>query len=211
MKIWSFGLAIVVAAAFGGSVQAASVGSANANLLPNQIFNTDPTSFSGIVDYRTGWNPGQWRTPFQNTDTSKIEQYHDTQPYLSIQGGANATWAGAGNAITLFWGSPDTYNLIEFFTSNDASGTAFDSITGAAVVPPGTNQLGHVLATIVAKGFFNSVRLSSGSNAFELTNFEIICTTCAISFDTPIPGALPLFASGLGMLGFYGWRRRKSA
>jgi hypothetical protein len=27
----------------------------------------------------------------------------------------------------------------------------------------------------------------------------------------PLPGALPLFASGLGALGFVGWRKRKKA
>ena len=26
---------------------------------------------------------------------------------------------------------------------------------------------------------------------------------------TPLPGALPLFASGLGMMGFWGWRRKR--
>jgi hypothetical protein len=29
--------------------------------------------------------------------------------------------------------------------------------------------------------------------------------------QTPIPGALPLFASGLGVLGLYGWRRKRRA
>jgi hypothetical protein len=28
---------------------------------------------------------------------------------------------------------------------------------------------------------------------------------------TPIPGALPLFASGLGVIGYFGWRRRQYA
>jgi len=28
---------------------------------------------------------------------------------------------------------------------------------------------------------------------------------------TPIPAALPLFLSALGGLGYFGWRRRKSA
>jgi hypothetical protein len=28
---------------------------------------------------------------------------------------------------------------------------------------------------------------------------------------TPIPGALPLFASGAGVLGFFGWRRKKKS
>ncbi len=36
--------------------------------------------------------------------------------------------------------------------------------------------------------------------------------TTAISSETPLPAALPLFASGLGALGLFGWcRKRKNA
>jgi hypothetical protein len=35
---------------------------------------------------------------------------------------------------------------------------------------------------------------------------------CAAAMGTtPIPAALPLFASGLGALGFIGWRRKRKA
>jgi hypothetical protein len=35
---------------------------------------------------------------------------------------------------------------------------------------------------------------------------------CAVVIGaTPIPAALPLFASGLGALGFIGWRRKRKA
>jgi hypothetical protein len=37
------------------------------------------------------------------------------------------------------------------------------------------------------------------------------CTNCAPTppGETPIPGALPLFTSGIGLLGFLGWRRKR--
>ena len=37
-----------------------------------------------------------------------------------------------------------------------------------------------------------------------------LSTVSAIS-TTPVPAALPLFASGLGVLGLLGWRRKKKA
>ena len=32
-----------------------------------------------------------------------------------------------------------------------------------------------------------------------------------IATGTPLPAALPLFASGMGVLGFFGWRRKRKA
>lgn len=42
-----------------------------------------------------------------------------------------------------------------------------------------------------------------GTNlAFQLTGTEAA---------TPLPAALPLFATGLGAMGFFGWRRKRKA
>ena len=54
-------------------------------------------------------------------------------------------------------------------------------------------------------GFFNSVVLSSTDYAFEFANL----TAYDPPTVTPLPAALPLFATGLGALGLLGWRRNK--
>jgi hypothetical protein len=42
------------------------------------------------------------------------------------------------------------------------------------------------------------------------TNIHAVLTVAAVA-TTPIPAALPLFASALGGLGFVGWRRKRAA
>jgi hypothetical protein len=63
-------------------------------------------------------------------------------------------------------------------------------------------------------GFFNisagsgeaitSLVLSTDTNNFEVDNFAAIEPTA-----TPLPAALPLFATGIGGLGLLGWRRKR--
>jgi hypothetical protein len=39
----------------------------------------------------------------------------------------------------------------------------------------------------------------------------LIAGYAEIIYPTPLPASLPLFASGLGVLGLLGWRRKKKA
>ena len=32
-----------------------------------------------------------------------------------------------------------------------------------------------------------------------------------VNFSTPLPAALPLFATGIGAMGLFGWRRKRKA
>ena len=44
------------------------------------------------------------------------------------------------------------------------------------------------------------------------TEIALAATSLSVSLDpTPLPAALPLFASGLGVLGLLGWRRKRKA
>ncbi len=43
------------------------------------------------------------------------------------------------------------------------------------------------------------------------TNLNTGFTNISVGSATPLPGTLPLFASGLGMLGLLGWRRKRKA
>ena len=63
--------------------------------------------------------------------------------------------------------------------------------------------------------FLLTLILGSGSEFIAnrvgpTTNFEVISTTATFS-KVPLPGALPLFATGLVGLGLLGWRRKKKA
>jgi hypothetical protein len=68
--------------------------------------------------------------------------------------------------------------------------------------------------------FFGSTQLASnfgllvfanvgGVNIFTTVNG--VATDASTSGNTPLPAALPLFASGAGVLGFVGWRKKRKA
>ena len=135
-----------------------------------------------------------YRSPFDGTAAAG-------SPFSSVSGGGTATYeiAGVANELQLLWGSPDVYNTIEFFLASVSQG----SFLGTAIIPPvvGTNpQVGW--GNVVFSGAFDQVVLRSDpSDAFEFANFNAV----------PIPAALPLFAGGLGLLGWLARRRRQPA
>jgi hypothetical protein len=154
-----------------------------------------PDISAGQIDYPignffVGPAPGTMvaRSPWEG------ELGQNTLQYTSVRDGS-ATYNMTGSSLSLFWGSPDTYNTLTFYTGLNGTG-AFDSITGDELgAPLGT---GHVLVLILTDVIFQSVKLSSTNPAFEFSNLV-----------TPIPAALPLFATGLGMMGWLARRRRR--
>ena len=57
------------------------------------------------------------------------------------------------------------------------------------------------------------VGVGGGFPVFSLGNFQENSSdgTYIIGTATPLPAALPLFATGLGALGLLGWRRKRKA
>ncbi len=50
------------------------------------------------------------------------------------------------------------------------------------------------------------------TGTYTIYNLDtFLSDTLVISSVTPLPAALPLFATGLGALGLLGWRRKKKA
>jgi hypothetical protein len=68
-----------------------------------------------------------------------------------------------------------------------------------AFMPPDINGATSLLLDTV----FSEILLNAGSGGGEFTSASVDVIT------TPLLGALPLFPTGLGTLGFLGWRRKR--
>ena len=151
------------------------------------------------------------------------EPFNDTSNYLTVQPAGSPETIALDSTSTrfgLYWGSMDTYNSIEFYRN----GGLIDTVTGAqaaAVVPALANgsqaddaSNRYIEISAVGDGLgFDTVVLISTQNSFEVDNLSWGCGPdgggCAPA-PTPLPAALPLFISGLGGLGFFGfWRKKK--
>ena len=145
-------------------------------------------SDGSTVDFVTTSSVGEYRSPWEGELNSSLQ-------YTSVRKGTIG-YNLAGTVLSLFWGSPDPYNTLTFYTGTNASGS-FVSLTGDLLGPP--QALGHHLVQILTTEVFRSVTFSSSSPAFEYANLAA----------TPLPGALVLFASALSGLGFFNWLRRR--
>ena len=86
------------------------------------------------------------------------------------------------------------------------------SVLELIVAPNGGNP-GQIIFTITDNGFFDDLlalawAMTCGNDVIIA---EIPVTITTHQETTPIPAALPLFGTGLGVLGLLGWRRKRKA
>ena len=123
----------------------------------------------------------------------------DSSGNISFGAGAKAT------GLSLVWGSPDSYNEIQFYSL----GSLVASITGSSIT--GGIALGVDFVTLsLIGGVFDTVTfLSHGQNAFEFANIR--WSPNDLVPEVPLPAGMMLLLSGLTGLGFLARRRSKVA
>ena len=74
-----------------------------------------------------------------------------------------------------------------------------------------TATYGQMTGIFTATSTSTAIRIESiafGSRVFMIGLDDVSVTGPAVS-ETPVPGAVPLFVTGLGALGLLGWRRNR--
>ena len=104
---------------------------------------------------------------------------------------------GDVNYFGFLWGSVDTHNVVTLFNN----GLSVFSFNGEAFQPHDGDQSQSIYVNIFGGNgeFFDEIQFSTGGIAFEIDN--------AGYSTVPVPAALPLMASALGL---FGLSRRKN-
>jgi hypothetical protein len=190
-----------------GSVTAADAGVVTISLGSGKNFNAfdnnAPGSTSGTTDTVFGvatWSttPGTGPQTSQVTDTSvtnrDLAPAGDNTNFVFAQEGGSVTvgFSTELSSVTIYWGSPDTYNSITLANGDVITGTEVATALGFSADGSNANS-GWV--TISDTTSFKSFTASSSAPAFE---FDMASTVP----EPPTWGMLMLGFSGLGYAAF---------
>ena len=192
----------------GGALNDASVVLFSSNNAPISVGN------GGNVN---GWDPwGAADSAVPDTNSS----------WMSIGGanglpGAFATWnivTPPTNTLSFIWGSPNSDNTLTLYSGAngvgsvvatiafvDGTGFVIDGVPQGLPFPPNNEDPGFV--QLLTTTNFLSFTFTNSIGGFEVA--ALAAGSNQGPGETPLPAALPLFVSGLGALGFFGYRRKK--
>ena len=160
----------------------------------------DPANFS------ISESPGQY-TVFNNSSIWYIYGFAVSNPSAANFGASASTtfsnWSGFTASLDLGSGGP----LPVFaYTSADANLSDINNPHLSVF------NLAHYIApgTSASLFFFDPGNVASIFGML-LVNSDQILAQVNGGTETPLPAALPLFATGSGLLGFLGWRRKRKA
>ena len=173
--------------------------------------------FNGIVnlDASASYNNSGLATSYTVTFTG----LDPTKSYEFITTANRNSSSYAGDGSSSRW-AKFSITGADTYTNASSSGVTVISPDVLEMNTGYNTVLGYIIAwsgITAADGSFTIVSQNVGAGGpgdanrtYLIQGFELIQFDNPVS-STPLPGALPLFVSGLGALGLLGWRRKKKA
>jgi hypothetical protein len=131
-----------------------------------------------------------------------------TSDYLNLN--SNGSVLNITLPAPIFAFATDVGSLENFGNTSDPTITFnFTGGTGSITLNNYLSSSANTLAFfgISSTTSFSSITINDPTNGLILDNFTFTIEPAASA--TPLPAALPLFATGLGALGLLGWRRKR--
>ena len=105
-------------------------------------------------------------------------------------------------------------NISQFYIqtslATDPPGGHIYTLTVAQTVPPNNDAAGILILDLYTNTWqIHGLNNSTVDQGMLLVTGPTLVTAGGNQSETPLPAALPLFASGAGVLGFLGWRRKR--
>jgi hypothetical protein len=185
----------------------------NSGSNPNApVFSTvAPTSFTPTFAQNvTGSIGGVERSPYETNTDGFTGTAYSVLAAGGHAGGSTATYnlLSGATSFQILWGSPDSYNHIQFWTGANGTGTQ-TTFSGTDLVCFGfghnCNQLAWDVVTFSFTGIGSIVLIDDGDAAFEYG-------LNGVPSSTPLPGALWLFGTVVaGAAGASRLRRQRKA
>ena len=169
-----------------------------------------PITITGLTFYNTTYTPGTINpTTYTITLSSgggtvgSLDSVFDNNVGANVETFFSGALSGAASPSFTITGNPFVYDPV--------SGDLLLDVTPASV----NSGFGTVYNDARLGDFagfqrvYSSGSNFSGQNSFSSDGWGLVTGFETEAATTPLPAALPLFASGLGVIGLLGWRRKR--
>lgn len=133
---------------------------------------------------------GVYRSPYETSGLTAAGYFSvgTSSTYSATSNPAVLALDNLSKSVSLLWGSPDSYNTLELFNGSTLIATIF----GNQFNIPAREASFVTIAADGAGEFFDTLRFSSGSNAFEFSNVT--------ATPVPLPASGLFLIAGVGAL-----------